>query len=323
MRDIMRRQIEHLVRLVDDLLDVSRITRGVIILREERVDLVTTVRQSLIDHGRRAEAAGLALTTELPDAPIWVEADPTRIKQVIDNLLVNALKFTDRGGTVTIRVAADPSGVVTLAVRDTGIGIDAEVLPRVFEAFSQADRTLDRSRGGLGLGLALVRGLIDLHGGSVEARSEGPGRGAEFVVRLRAESSGAEPAPAGPGPATPTRRRVLLIEDHADSAETLWRILSLHGYRVTVCHSGPEGIAAVRQDPPDVVVCDIGLPGMDGFAVAAALREEPAGAGLRVIALTGYGRDEDLRRARAAGFDDHIVKPADPDELMRKIEGGS
>jgi PAS domain S-box-containing protein len=320
MRDIMRRQLEHLVRLVDDLLDVSRITRGMITLRKEWVDLVEIVRQSLVDHRRRAETSGLTLTAELPEAPVWLDADPTRIKQVIDNLLGNAIKFTDRGGTVAMSVAAEPSGAVTLAVRDTGIGIDPEVLPRIFEAFAQADRSLDRSRGGLGLGLALVRGLIALHGGSVEGQSEGPGRGAEFIVRLRADAARGEPAIAGPEPPSSTGRRVVVIEDHADSAETLRRILSLHGYEVDVCRSGLEGIAAVQRSRPDVVVCDIGLPGMDGYAVAAALRADPAVAGLRLIALSGYGRQEDFRRARAAGFDDHIVKPADPDELIRKIE---
>jgi PAS domain S-box-containing protein len=321
MRDIMRRQIEHLVRLVEDLLDVSRITRGVITLRKERVDLAKAVRQSLVDHGRQAEALGLTLAAAIPDAPVWLEADPTRIKQVIDNLLVNALKFTDRGGTVAIFVAVDPAGEVALSIRDTGIGIDREMLPRVFEAFAQADRTLDRSRGGLGVGLALVRGLVELHGGSVEARSEGPGRGAEFVVRLRSHAAGTEPSAAPPEVPTSTRRSVLVIEDHADSAETLRRILSLHGYEAAVTHSGPDGIAAVRRRRPDVVICDIGLPGMDGYAVAAALRAEPAAAGLRLIALSGYGRQEDLQRARAAGFDDHIVKPANPDQLVRKIEG--
>jgi PAS domain S-box-containing protein len=324
MRDIMRRQIEHLVRLVDDLLDVSRITRSVIVLRKQRVDLVEIVRQSLIDHRRRAETSDLTLAAALPDAPVWLDADPTRLKQVIDNLLGNALKFTDRGGTVSLSVAADAAGEAMLSVRDTGIGIDAEMLPRIFEPFAQADRSLDRNRGGLGLGLALVRGLIELHGGSVEARSGGPGRGSEFTVRLRGGGAPAVGLETRPEPPTATtRRRVLVIEDHADSAETLRRILSLHGYDVAVAREGPEGIAEVRRSRPDVVLCDIGLPGMDGYAVASALRAEPAGAGARLIALSGYGRAEDLERARAAGFVDHIVKPADPDELIRKIEGQS
>ena len=322
MRDIMRRQIEHLVRLVDDLLDVSRITRGLIVLRKERIDLVEIVRQALIDHRRRAENSGLTLSAEVPGSPLWLEADPTRIKQVIDNLLGNSLKFTESGGTVVVRLEAGPGKDVGLTVRDTGIGIDREVLPRVFEPFAQADRSLDRSRGGLGLGLALVRGLVELHGGSVEARSEGPGRGAELAVHLRGLAETAPRAPTEPAatPAMTTGRRVLLIEDHRDAAQTLQRILSLRGYDVTVVHDGPSGITEVIRRRPNVVICDIGLPGMDGYAVATALRAEPAAAGTRLIALSGYGRDEDLQRARAAGFDDHIVKPARPDDLIRKIE---
>jgi PAS domain S-box-containing protein len=322
MRDIMRRQIEHLVCLVDDLLDVSRITRGLIALRKERVDLVKIVRQSLIDHRRRAELSGLMLTDDLPDGPIWLDADPIRLKQAVDNLLGYALKFTDRGGAVMVTVAAVAAEEASLSIRDTGIGIDEEILPRIFEPFAQADRSLDRSRGGLGLGLALVRGLIELHGGSVQARSEGLGRGSEFTVRLRI---GAAPTPVAEAlpeaPTAPTRHRVLVIEDHRDSAETLRRILALHGYDVAVAHEGADGIAEVTRSRPDVVLCDIGLPGMDGYAVASALRAEPAGARARLIALSGYGRAEDLQRARAASFDDHIVKPADPDELIRKIEG--
>jgi CheY-like chemotaxis protein/two-component sensor histidine kinase len=322
MRGIMRRQIEHLVRLVDDLLDVSRITRGLIVLRREAVDLAEVVRQSLVDYERRAEVAGLAMTAELPGAPVWLDADPTRLKQVLDNLLGNALKFTDRGGSVTIRLeAVDPAGEVRLSVRDTGIGLDREILPRLFEPFAQADRTLDRSRGGLGLGLALVRGLVELHGGSVEARSDGPGRGAEFLIRLRGDGAGIARAADRAEPTTAARRRVLVIEDHRDSAETLRRILDLHGYDVAVAHDGPTGLEETRQTRPDVVICDIGLPGMDGFAVAASLRADPALTGIRLIALSGYGREEDIRRARDAGFDGHIVKPASPDALVRQIEG--
>ncbi len=245
MRDIMRRQIEHLVRLVDDLLDVSRITRGVITLRKERIDLVEILRQSLVDHRSLAEIAGLALTDEFPGSPVWLDADPTRLKQVADNLLNNALKFTERGGTIAVRIEQDAAaGLALLSIRDTGIGIEPEVLPRIFEPFAQADRSLDRSRGGLGLGLALVRGLVDLHGGKVHATSDGPGLGAEFVIRLPVVPTSPSRASADPGPPTTTRRRrLLLIEDHRDSAETLRRILTMRGYDVTIAHSGPAGIA--------------------------------------------------------------------------------
>ncbi len=320
MRGIMRRQIEHLVRLVDDLLDVSRITRGLIVLRKERFDLAEVIRQAHLDNRRRAEVAGLELSITLPASPVPLEADPARIRQVIDNLLGNAMKFTDRGGSIT--VAIEPTdGEVVLSIRDTGIGIDLETLPRIFEAFAQADRSLDRSRGGLGLGLALVYGLVELHGGAIEARSEGLGRGAEFVVRLPA--LGVAPVPVAIGPeATSTvgRRRVVVIEDHRDAAETLQRMLTLRGYEVAVAYDGPSGLQEVARARPDAVLCDIGLPGMDGFAVASAIRTDPASANLRLIALSGYGRDEDVRRALDAGFDGHLVKPADPEKLIRTIE---
>ncbi len=321
MRGIMRRQIEHLVRLVDDLLDVSRITRGLIVLRKERFDLAEVVRQAHVDTRRRAEVAGLELLVRLPTAPVPLEADPARIRQVIDNLLGNAMKFTDRGGSIAIAIESTTSGEVLLSIRDTGIGIDPETLPRIFEAFAQADRSLDRSRGGLGLGLALVHGLIELHGGTIEARSEGLGRGAEFVVRLPA--LGVVPVPVTTGPeATSTvgRRRVVVIEDHRDAAETLQRMLTLRGYEVAVAYDGPSGLAEIARYHPDAVLCDIGLPGMDGFAVATAIRTDPASSRIRLIALSGYGRDEDVRRALDAGFDGHLVKPADPERLIRAIE---
>jgi PAS domain S-box-containing protein len=321
MREIMQRQVEHLARLVDDLLDVSRITRGRVVLRTERIDLVQLARQAAADHRARAGESGVSLAEDLPPGPIWVDADPIRLKQVADNLLGNALKFTDRGGSVAVAVAADAAaGEASLTVRDTGIGIEAHVLPRVFDPFAQADRSLDRGRGGLGLGLALVRGLVDLHGGSVEARSEGQGRGAEFTIRLRAASGPAAPAWAAAGTARlGGGGRVLLIEDSPDVAETMRRLLHLYGYDVAVAHTGLEGVDEARRSRPPLIVCDIGLPGMDGFAVASALRADPATAGARLIALTGYGRDEDIRRARAAGFDDYVIKPADPDELLAKL----
>ncbi len=321
MRGIMRRQIEHLVRLVDDLLDVSRITRGLIVLRKERFDLTEVVRQAHVDNRRRAEVAGLELLVCLPGSPVLMEADPARIRQVIDNLLGNAMKFTDRGGTITVGIEPTSGGEVVLSVRDTGIGIDPETLPRIFEAFAQADRSLDRSRGGLGLGLALVRGLVELHGGTIQARSEGTGRGAELLVRLPA--LGVVPVPAATGKEAASaigRRRILVIEDHRDAAETLRQILTLRGYEVTVAHDGTTGLVEITHHRPDVVLCDIGLPGMDGFAVASAIRTDPASAGIRLIALSGYGRDEDVRRALDAGFDGHLVKPADPEKLIRAIE---
>jgi CheY-like chemotaxis protein len=225
---------------------------------------------------------------------------------------------------VTVRVAADAGRrEAVLSVRDQGIGIDPGMLPRLFDPFTQADRSLDRSRGGLGLGLALVRGLVELHGGRVEAASEGPGRGAEFAVRLPLE---AEPAalahpPAEPQPAR-KHCRILVVEDNQDAAESLRLLLALIGHDVRVAHSGPEGVRVAHSWRPDVVLCDLGLPGLDGYGVARELRLDPTTARVRLLALTGYGSDEDRRRSRQAGFDHHLVKPADPEELKRLLASG-
>jgi PAS domain S-box-containing protein len=322
-RDLMERQIGHLVRMVDDLLDVSRITRGKIALRAEPLDLARAARLAADDHRPRAEAAGLTLAADLPDGPVWVSADPTRIAQVVGNLLENAVKFSDPGGAITLRVAALPDGQAELTVRDTGTGIDPVVLPHVFEPFAQADRTLDRSRGGLGLGLATVKGLVELHGGSVRAASGGPGRGTELTVRLpglTAPGGPAAPAAAAPPPAR--RLRVLVVDDNRDAAESLRMLLDLTGYEAGVAHTGPDGVAAARRSRPDVVLCDIGLPGMDGFAVAAALRGDPDTAAARLVAVTGYGGEAVRRRALAAGFDEHLVKPVEPAALFAALTAG-
>ena len=322
MRGIMRRQIEHLVRLVDDLLDVSRITRGMVALRPEPVDVAEVVRQSLVDHARRAEASGLSLAAELPDGAVWLEADPTRLKQVIDNLLGNALKFTDRGGTVTVSAAEDAAGRPARRPRhgDRHRARDPAADLRAVRAGGSVARPQPGRPGPRpGAGPRPDRAARRLGRGA----ERGPGHGSEFApLRLRAARAGAAPTHAGPEPtAAGGRRRVLVVEDHRDSAETLRRILSFHGYDVAVAHDGPGGLAEVKRFRPDAVVCDIGLPGMDGFAVASALRADPSTAGIRLIALSGYGRDEDIRRAREAGFDGHIVKPASPAELIERIEG--
>jgi CheY-like chemotaxis protein len=271
------------------------------------------------DHRQGFTDAGVLLVVRAPETPLWMTGDATRLTQVLDNLLGNARKFSDCGGTVTLDVSADPGrGRVVLRVRDTGMGIDADVLPRVFEVFSQADRSLDRSRGGLGLGLAIVKGLVELHQGQVGATSAGPGRGSEFTVTLPLEpepAGAAEPAVVG-GPAAPTRLRVLVIEDNCDAADSLKVLLEAYGHAATVAYTGAAGVEAARREPPDVVVCDTGLPGMDGFAVARALRGCPETASARLIALTGYGQEGDRERALAAGFDGHLVKPADPATLM-------
>jgi PAS domain S-box-containing protein len=312
---VIDRQVTHLVRLVDDLLDVSRISRGKILLQQQHLDLVQLVRAAAEDHRMDLNAAGLALTVEVPDHPLWVVGDATRLAQVIGNLVDNASKFTDPGGRVTITLRADPeTAAAIISVRDTGIGMEPELLGRIFETFTQADRTLARSRGGMGLGLALVRGLVQLHGGEVRAASAGFGKGSEFEIRLPTEQKPAVPLPAARPPSAPRRsRRVLLIEDNSDCAASMRLVLELNGHAVTVAGAGHAGVEAARLCHPDVVLCDIGLPGeMDGYAVARALRQDPTFNATYLVALTGYGQEEDCRRAREAGFDLHVTKPVDP-----------
>jgi CheY-like chemotaxis protein len=235
---------------------------------------------------------------------------------VLNNLLDNAAKFTDRGGEVMVRLRREPGPQAVLSVRDTGVGWQPALLERLFEPFAQEDRTLGRAGGGLGLGLALVKGLIELHGGRVNAVSEGPGKGAEFLVRLPAapEPAALSQMPAGSRP-TGEQLRILVVEDHCDAAETLRLLLELLGHQVKVAHSGPEGVRAAGQWRPDVVLCDIGLPGLDGYGVARALRQDQATAKARLVAVTGYGQEEDRRRAFEAGFDHHLTKPVGPEEL--------
>jgi CheY-like chemotaxis protein/two-component sensor histidine kinase len=318
---MLERQVRHLARLVDDLLDVSRISRGKVQLRTERLDLARHARTAAEDRRPVLERAGLVLAVETPETPVWVSGDPTRLAQIVNNLLDNSAKFSDGGGNVTVRVAADPDQRrAILSVRDEGVGIEPQMLPRLFDVFAQADRSLDRSRGGLGLGLALVKGLTELHGGGARAFSEGPGRGAELVVWLPLAE---EPAPVAPPTGKPDvsaeRRRVLVVEDSKDAAEALRVLLELHGHEVRVAHTGPQGVEAAKGWRPDVVLCDIGLPGLDGYGVARELRRHPTTARARLLALTGYGQEEDKRRSREAGFDHHLVKPADPEELQRLL----
>jgi PAS domain S-box-containing protein len=331
VREMIERQVAHLARLVDDLLDVSRISRGKVLLRREPLDLAAVVRAAVEDHRLLLEATGLTVEADLPARPLGVEGDRTRLAQVVGNLLQNANKFTDPGGRVTVRLAAEPGGAAAvLTVRDTGIGLGPDVLARLFEPFSQADRSLDRSRGGLGLGLALVKGLVELHGGSVAASSPGPGAGSEFTVRLPLAGHGPRSDAAGrdaePETRDPKSLRVLIVEDNRDAAESLRLLLELGGHRVRVGHAGPAGLEAAREFRPDVVLCDIGLPGgMDGYAVARAFRADPGQAGTALVALSGYGREEDRRRACEAGFDHHLTKPVDPevlDRLLATLPGG-
>ncbi len=317
-RALMERQLQLLSRIVDDLLDAARITKGQVTLRRERVDLASLVRESVEDRRALLEAAGLHLDLELPADPVWILGDPLRLFQILGNTLDNAGKFTPAGGRVTVRLTPDdPAGQAAVTVRDTGVGIDPEELPYIFETFAQGRQSLDRSQGGLGLGLSVARELLELHGGSLQAASAGLGQGTEFTLRLPREE--APPAPAesaasGPGGKEPLK--VLVVEDNEDTAESLRMFLELSGYGVTLAYTGPDGVATARAVRPDVVLCDIGLPGMDGFEVAATLRQAPETATARLIAVTGYGKDEDRRRAFEAGFDVHLVKPVDPQQLL-------
>ena len=315
-RGVIARQVGHLTRIVDDLLDVTRIERGLIVLHRVRVDLRELAAQAAEDFRHLLSDRGLELRVALPDAPLWVEADVTRLTQVIGNLLHNAAKFGGRGGEVTLSVRATGPDA-ELAVRDTGVGLDPALRPRVFDAFFQGNRTIARSEGGLGLGLAVVKAVAELHGGSARAESPGPGHGATFVVRV---PLGPPPSPADARPSSPrperTRRRVLVVDDNRDAAESLAQIVTMLGHDADVAFDGPGAVERARAGGYDTVLCDIGLPGMSGYEVAGALRAMH-GASVRLVAVTGYAQPEDLERATAAGFDGHLVKPADVALLER------
>ncbi|HEV3261939.1 MAG TPA: response regulator [Gemmataceae bacterium] len=331
-KGIIDRQVRHMARLVNDLLDVSRIARGRNLLRTQRLDLTRLVLEAGEDYRSALEKAGQELVLDLPPEALWVEGDATRLSQVVGNLLHNAAKFTDParpGGRATLRLAADRAACrAVISVADQGLGIDADLLPHVFETFTQADHSLDRKPGGLGLGLALVKGLVELHGGGVEAASGGVGAGATFTLwlPLAEELTPQQEAPAPAGTAAGCMR-ILVIEDNADTAATLRLLLQMNGHEVTVAHSGAAGVETARQFRPRVVLCDLGLPGgMDGFAVARALRHDPRTAGVRLICITGYGQDADRRHAREAGFDLHLTKPVDPadlDQVLARMAAGA
>ncbi|HSN85422.1 MAG TPA: ATP-binding protein [Thermoanaerobaculia bacterium] len=318
---VIERQVRHQTRLLNDLLEVSRLTRGKAEAHKERLDLRRLVEETVEDNRGGIERAGLSVAVELPSGPVWVEGDSTQLSQVLANFLSNAEKFSAPGGRVEVRMRTEgPRAAVTVA--DTGIGLEPAMLAQVWEVFSQADSSLERSRGGLGLGLALAKGFVELNGGEVRAESAGLGRGASFTFSLpRIEESAPAPAPepAASEPARPGALRILVIEDNVDAAETLGDLLRLFGHEVRLAHTGPEGIEAARAARPDVVLCDIGLPGMDGYAVARQLRREPDTAPVRLVALTGYGRDSDRLEAEEAGFDLHLVKPVEPSDLRQLL----
>ncbi len=315
---MMGRQVQQLGRLVDDLLDLSRIARGKMELRRERVDLREVARRAADVSRPLAEARRHELTVSLPGAPVPVLADPARLEQVLTNLLNNAARYTPEGGRIWLTAEVEGGGVV-VSVRDTGIGIPPGMLPHIFGLFAQVGRAEERAGGGLGIGLSLVKSLTEMHGGSVEARSEGPGRGSEFVVRwpLPAEQPPAGVnAPPDNAPAAVRALRVLVVDDNADAAESLAMLLRLWGHDVAVAQDGPAALRTAAARPPEVALLDIGLPGMDGYELARLLRQQPGPGRAVLVALTGWGQEEDRRRAREAGFDHHLVKPVDLSALQ-------
>lgn len=315
---LIGRQAAQLSRLVDDLLDVTRITHNKIQLQRQRMDLAQAARHAIEDQLDAYEANGLRLGFEAPERPVWVLADPARVTQMLGNLLTNASKFTGRGGRVTLEVQAQGAHLAAVSVTDTGIGMDGELLGRLFQPFEQAERSLAGNPGGLGLGLALTKGLAELHGGRITASSPGLGQGSRFVLTLPMIAHPEQPLGAAPVPAAgPRRHRILVIEDNLDAALTLKLLLEHFGHEVATAHSGRTGLERARVLRPEVVFCDIGLPDTDGYSVARTLRSDPQFEPAYLVAMTGYGQDEDKRRALAAGFDRHLTKPTDPAELER------
>jgi len=318
--EMMERQVDLMVRLVDDLLEVSRITRGTISLRKELIDPAVVVRRSLEANRALLEAAGHRVLLDLPAETVAVDADPARLEQVIANLLNNAAKYTDAGGEVRLAMRREGDEVV-ISVRDTGVGIEPEKLRVVFDLFMQVEPHGGRAQGGLGIGLTLVKRLVEMHDGRVEARSEGRGRGSEFIVRLPVAvgSATATPQEAQDEARVARTRRVLIVDDNKDAAESLAMLLDILGVGTRVERSGPDGLNALPVYHPDVVILDIGMPGMDGHEVARRIRARSEYDDVLLVALTGWGQAEDRRRSRLAGFDHHLTKPASLEDLQRLL----
>ncbi|MET0351993.1 MAG: ATP-binding protein, partial [Rhizobacter sp.] len=313
--EVIMRQVGQMTKIVNDLLDVSRVTRGLITLERAALDLADVVTAAAEQARPLIDTRGHTLKVFLPSDPVRVIGDAGRLVQVLGNLLTNAARYTPNGGRIEVRVAADDADAL-LQVSDNGMGITAELMPEIFDLFTQGSRGVDRGQGGLGLGLALVRSLVELHGGSVRADSAGAGRGATLSVRLPRLVAAPSPEPVQPAAPMPVPpRRVVLVDDNADAARTLSDCLALEGHSVEVFNDGPSALDFAAREPVDVFVLDIGLPGMDGNELARRLRARPATADTLMIALSGYGQAADLERSAAAGFDHHLVKPADPDAL--------
>jgi signal transduction histidine kinase/ActR/RegA family two-component response regulator len=329
-RQVIDRQTRHLARMVDDLLDISRITLGKIDLKPRRVDLQEVVERCLRELGTAAQAERQDLTLAVNTEPVEVDGDPVRLEQIVSNLLHNAIKYTPPGGRIEISVGRSPGsqgaeGEAVIRVSDSGIGIPEEMLPRIFDLFTQVESSLPRSQGGLGLGLPLVQRLVELHGGRVTVASPGSGGGSEFTVRLPLGRPGAAPShPLPPravhGEADRAGLRVLVVEDNQDGRESLRDLLEIWGCRVELAEDGPRGLDRALAAPPDVALIDIGLPGLDGNEVARRIRAHLNGQAPCLIAMTGYGQPEDRSRALAAGFDTYLVKPVDPELLARLLD---
>jgi PAS domain S-box-containing protein len=353
-RSIISRQVRHMATLLDDLLDISRITRGMLTLRIEHVELRGLIEAAVETAQPSISAKRHTLNIEWPPAPVRFNADPVRLIQVIANLLTNAAKYTPAGGMITLQARGEAAQVV-ISVRDNGIGIAPAMLTKVFEMFSQIDAGHEHADGGIGIGLALVKGFVELHGGTAEARSAGLDRGSEFIVRLPidthlqpgpapeqaqpVQSAAESPGPAGipeldapdssagasqtPATALPAARRVLVADDNRDGADIMALLLQQYGYEVAVAHNGSDALAAAARTTPDIAILDIGMPGMSGYEVARRIRAEAWGKKMMLIALTGWGQEEDKRKAFDAGFDHHLIKPIDPDALEALMAAGS
>jgi PAS domain S-box-containing protein len=323
-RDVIDRQVQQMTRLIDDLLDVSRITRGKIELRKEQVELAAVVSSAVEASRPLIEKWGHQLIVMIPEEPVYLDADLTRLSQALSNLLNNAAKYTDKGGRIWL-TAERQNDQVLVRVRDTGIGIPTEMLPRIFEMFKQVDRSLERSEGGLGIGLTLVQRLVEMHGGTVDAHSPGLGQGSEFVLRLplvlEAKRQSLQSVPDRSNSATPVSCRILVVDDNQDSVDSIAILLRAMGNEVHTAHDGLEAVAAVAEFQPDVVLLDLGLPKLNGFDAARSIREQPGGRERVLIALTGWGQEEDRRRSKEAGFDHHLTKPIDFDVLRELLAG--
>jgi PAS domain S-box-containing protein len=317
-RVVIQRQTDHLTRLVDDLLDVTRIARGKVELRRERVDVADIVRRAAEDLRAILADRQIKLHVDVPEARLWVHADEVRVAQVLGNLLQNAAKFTPAGGEVVVSVRSSSTNV-EIRVRDTGVGIESHLLSRIFEPFFQLETSLARTEGGLGLGLALVKGIVELHGGAVRAESAGPGRGTEFVITLPVASEPGETrTPPAQAPRSLHARRVLVVDDNRDAAESLAQIVEMLGHHADVAYDGPGALRMAEETRYDVILCDLGLPGMSGYEIAAALRKG-RGREMQMFAVSGYAQPEDLARAVDAGFDGHVAKPPDPHQIARLL----